>query len=155
MEEAVVKVLKTKGYTVSIAESCTGGLAAANITNVPGASEVFSLSMVTYSDDSKIKLLKVPGETIKDQGPVSKETAIAMAEGIRKIAETTLGLSITGIAGPGGGTAETPVGLVHFALAGNGNVMHEEKNFLGDRNRIRQFAAKHGLNLIRKAVNNQ
>ncbi len=155
LEEVVVKSLKNKGYTLSVAESCTGGLIAASITNVSGASEVFPLSIVTYSDASKINLLEVPKDTLTGQGAVSKETAIAMAKGIQKVGGTTMGLSITGIAGPGGGTDKTPVGLVHIALAFKDQVFHEEKNLLGDRNRIRHFAAKHGLNLVRKAVREQ
>ncbi len=155
LEEVVVKFLKNKGYTLSVAESCTGGLIAASITNVSGASEVFPLSIVTYSDASKINLLEVPKDTLTGQGAVSKETAIAMAKGIQKVGGTTMGLSITGIAGPGGGTDKTPVGLVHIALAFKDQVFHEEKNLLGDRNRIRLFAAKHGLNLVRKAVREQ
>ncbi len=152
LEDVVVKSLKNKGYTLSVAESCTGGLVAASITNVSGASEVFPLSIVTYSDASKTNLLKVPKDTLTRQGAVSKEAAIAMAKGIQKVGGTTMGLSITGIAGPGGGTAKTPVGLVHIALAFQDKVWHVEKHLLGDRNRIRHFAAKHGLNLVRKAV---
>ena len=155
LEGVVVKALKQKGHTLSIAESCTGGLVAASITNVSGASQVFPLSVVTYSDASKINLLGVPKDMIKIQGAVSKETAIAMAKGVQKIAGTTLGLSITGVAGPGGGTEKTPVGLVHIAVAFNGKVLHIEKNLLGERNRIRHFAAKHALNLVRKAVKEQ
>ncbi len=155
LEGAVVKALKNKGYTLSVAESCTGGLVAASITNVPGASEVFPLALVTYSDDSKTNLLGVPKDIIKSRGAVSKETACAMAKGIQKIGGTTMGLSITGIAGPGGGTANTPLGLVHIALAFDDKVVHEEKNLLGDRNRIRQSAAKHALNLVRKVVREQ
>lgn len=155
LEGVVVKELKNKGYTLSVAESCTGGLVAAGITNIAGASEVFPLSIVTYSDDSKTKLLGVPEDIITRQGAVSKETAIAMAKGIRKVAGTNMGLGITGVAGPGGGTAKTPVGLVHMALEFNGKIFHEEKNLLGDRNRIRHFAAKHALNLVRKAVREQ
>lgn len=155
LEGVVVKALNNKGYTLSVAESCTGGLVAASITNIPGASKIFPLSLVTYSDDSKIKLLGVSKDTVSNRGAVSKETAIAMAKGIRKMGGSTMGLSITGIAGPGGGTANTPVGLVHMALVFNDKIYHEEKNLLGDRNRIRNFAAKHALNLVRKAVKEQ
>lgn len=152
MEEVVVEGLKKKAYTLSVAESCTGGMVSARITNIPGASQVFPLSIITYSEKSKRTFLGVLEETLTQHGPVSEETAIAMAKGIRKKGETTMGLSITGIAGPGGGTADKPVGLVHLALDFNGEIYHEKKYLLGDRNRIRKYAAKHALNLIRKAV---
>ncbi len=152
MEAVVVEALKKKNYTLAVAESCTGGMVSARITNIPGASQVFPLSIITYSEKSKRTFLGVLEETLKQHGPVSEETAVAMAKGIRKQGETTMGLSITGIAGPSGGTADKPVGLVHMALDFNGEIYHEKKYLLGDRNRIRKYAAKHALNLIRKAV---
>lgn len=152
MEAVVVEALKKKDYTLAVAESCTGGMVSARITNIPGASEIFPLSIITYSEKSKITFLGVLEETVKQYGPVSEETAIAMAKGIRKKGKTTMGLSITGIAGPGGGTPDKPVGLVHMALDFNGQIYHEKKYLIGDRNRIRKYAAKHALNLIRKVV---
>jgi len=155
LEEAVVEALLKKEYTISVAESCTGGLIAAKITNVPGASRIFPLSIVTYSEASKNTLLGISKENLKSHGTVSKETAIAMAKGIREKGGTALGLAITGVAGPGGGTAKKPVGTIHIALVLGDRVFHEEKRLLGDRNRIRHMAAKHALNLVRKAVMEQ
>ncbi len=152
LEEVVVKGLKKKGYTISVAESCTGGLVSAAITNVPGASGVFPLSVVAYSEASKNKWLGVPEKILKSHGAVSKETALAMARGVREQANTTLGLSITGVAGPDGGTEKHPLGKIHIALVFGERTFHEEKQLLGDRHGIRRFATKHALNLVRKVV---
>ena len=116
LENTVVALLKEKGWTFGAAESCTGGLLAKRITDVPGASDVLRLSMVTYANEAKAQFLGVPEETLRDYGAVSFQTAKAMAEGIRLAAGADLGIGITGVAGPGGGTPEKPVGLVFIAI---------------------------------------
>lgn len=116
LEETVVSLLAEKGWTFAAAESCTGGLLAKRITDIPGASQVLRLSMITYANEAKASFLGVPETTLEEYGAVSPQTAGAMAEGIRLAAGAHLGIGITGIAGPGGGTEEKPVGLVYIAL---------------------------------------
>jgi PncC family amidohydrolase len=116
----IIHRLRNLSKTVATAESCTGGLLAHCFTNVPGASDVFELGFVTYSNASKIQLLDVPLSILEHHGPVSKEVARAMAEGVRKKSGTSFGLATTGIAGPTGGSAETPVGTLFFAIAQQG-----------------------------------
>src|SRR5262249_52860424 len=117
LEEVVGQSLKLRGYTLATAESCTGGLLAGRVTEVPGKSEYFLEGVVSYSNGAKIDLLGVPKEWIETHGAVSEQVAGAMAEGIRKRAGSTFGIGVTGIAGPGGGSDEKPVGLVYIALA--------------------------------------
>jgi nicotinamide-nucleotide amidase len=117
------------GLTVATAESCTGGLVAATLTEIPGSSDVVDCGYVTYSNDAKQLLLGVPAETLDMHGAVSRATAEAMAEGARAQSGADLTVAITGIAGPGGGSAEKPVGLVHFAAAREGRLIHREMRF--------------------------
>jgi len=117
LEEEVGNLLKEKGLTIATAESCTGGLVAATLVNVPGSSEYFKGSVVAYSNEVKEKVLGVNPETLNTFGAVSAQTAREMAEGVRKLLSADIGLSTTGIAGPGGGTAQKPVGLTYFAIA--------------------------------------
>ena len=115
LEEVVVKELAARGLTVATAESCTGGMLSQRITAVPGASGVFAYGACTYANDIKEKMLGVRHETLEAYGAVSPETAAEMARGVRKAAGADFGVGITGIAGPGGGTPEKPVGLVYLA----------------------------------------
>lgn len=149
MEETVVKLLARKGKTLSTAESCTGGIIAAKLTNIPGSSEVFDRGVVTYSNQSKMDLLGVKSQTLEIHGAVSSETAGEMAEGIRRASGTDIGVSITGIAGPGGGSKEKPIGLVYIGLSDEKETKTWEFSFTGDRNRIRQMTAMTALNLVR------
>jgi len=149
MENVVGSMLRQAGKTVSVAESCTGGLLGQRLTSVPGSSDYFKGGMTAYSNEVKMKLLKVPPDAIRIFGAVSKEVAEAMAENVRKIMETDFGLGITGIAGPDGGTAEKPVGLVHIVLSAEGQTFHRECRFTGTREAVRLRASQVAMNMLR------
>ena len=150
LEGAVVGLLKEKGLKLAIAESCTGGLLSGRITNVPGASEVFLEGCVTYSNEAKTKRLGVEPEMLKVYGAVSGEVAEKMAKGIAATAGSDIGVGITGIAGPGGGSGEKPVGLVYIAIYYNKNVIVKKLSLNGDRERIRTRAVVNALDMIRR-----
>ncbi len=152
LQEEVVNILRKKRKTISLAESCTGGLIASKLTDVPGSSEVFERSVVSYSNCSKIDLLGVRETTLKEFGAVSHETALQMAIGIRDRAGTDLGLSVTGIAGPGGGTESKPVGLVYIGLADSKGAESFELRISGDRDRVRMITTMHTLDIIRRRL---
>lgn len=141
----LVEELKKRSMKIASVESCTAGLISKIITNAPGASEVFDLGIITYSNEMKTKMVGVPQEILSEHGAVSPETAEAMAVGIRKVSGADIGVSTTGIAGPGGGTPEKPVGLVYTAIAAPDGV-HLTKLMIdnedADREYIRQTAAK-------------
>ena len=157
LEEVVGRLLSEKKQTIAVAESCTGGLIGARFTNVPGSSGYFERGVVTYSNQAKTQLLNVPSQTIEKHGAVSEQVAILMAEGIRKLAKTDYGLSVTGVAGPTGGTPQKPVGLVFIGLAHENDSFAQKFMFGEDRNTNRERAAQAALNLVRlfltKAVN--
>ncbi len=136
------------GRTLAVAESCTGGLIGHRITNVSGSSDYFLASLVTYSNEEKVRLLGVPEETLKAHGAVSRETAAAMAEGVRKACRADIGLSVTGIAGPTGGTEAKPVGLVYLGLADAEGTVVEEQRLRGNRLMIKERAAQWALYLL-------
>jgi nicotinamide-nucleotide amidase len=150
LEEIVGALLKQRGQTLSVAESCTGGLIGARITNIAGSSGYFERGAVVYSNRSKTELLGVPEELIEKHGAVSREAASAMAQGVRQAAKTDLGLAVTGIAGPGGGTPEKPVGLVYIGLASSSGVTVDEHRFLGNRDQVRTKAAQTALDMVRR-----
>ena len=131
----IVKLLSKKKLTVSFAESCTGGLLASSITSVSGSSKVFSMGLVTYSNKAKTKLLKVTKKTISKYGAVSYETCLAMVKNLSKISKSNISISITGIAGPNGGTKEKPVGLVFIGLK-KGSKTIIKKNLFKNKKRI-------------------
>ncbi|BCJ91024.1 hypothetical protein IZ6_17590 [Terrihabitans soli] len=146
----LLDLCKAKGLTIVTAESCTGGLVAAALTDAPGASKVVDGGFVTYSNEAKQACLKVPKELLDRHGAVSEPVARAMAEGALAASPADLAVSITGIAGPEGGTAEKPVGLVHFAAARRGGpTIHREKRF-GDtgRGQVRRDAAMEAIALL-------
>jgi nicotinamide-nucleotide amidase len=149
MEEVVGKLLRQRNRKVAVAESCTGGLLAERITNIGGSSAYFDYGLVTYSNEAKMKLLNVPEDLLTLHGAVSKPVAAAMAEKIRKLARADYGLSITGIAGPDGGTVEKPVGLVFVGLADETEVVVKELRFVGSRARIRFSSTHAALNMLR------
>lgn len=149
LEEVVGGLLKEKRKTVSVAESCTGGLIGKRFTNVSGSSEYFERGVVSYSNQAKMELLKIPQEMIEKYGAVSEQVAILMAEGIRRLAKTGYGLSATGIAGPTGGTPEKPVGLIWIGFAHENDSFAERFLFGEDRETNRQRAAQAALNLVR------
>ncbi len=150
MEGVVALKLKAKGLTVAVAESCTGGLIGQRLTSVPGSSAYFERGVVTYSDRAKVDLLKVPEALVRAKGAVSGEVAQAMAEGVREQSGTDLGLAVTGIAGPTGGTKEKPVGLVYLALADKRTAVVRSHLFSGDRDGIRCRASQAALDLLRR-----
>jgi nicotinamide-nucleotide amidase len=151
LEEVVAAELQRHHATIAVAESCTGGLLAARLTNVPGSSAYFRGGVVSYSNDLKTAWVGVPTDLLEAKGAVSSEVAAAMAEGVRHSANATIGVGITGIAGPGGGTAEKPVGLVHIAIADReGRQKERAFRFPGDRDRIRLFAAQSALDMVRR-----
>ncbi|MCX8130352.1 MAG: competence/damage-inducible protein A [Clostridia bacterium] len=155
MDEVTGELLLKHNITIAFAESCTGGLAAGRLTSVPGISRIFSRGIVSYSNESKVENLGVKPETLDKYGAVSRETAIEMAAGVRKLAGTDLGLSITGIAGPGGGTEEKPVGLVYVALASDKNEECKELRLWGSRERIRNVTILHAFDMIRQHIVNR
>jgi len=150
LEEVVARAFTEGHVTIAVAESCTGGMLASRLTNIPGSSTYFLGGAVCYSNELKTSLVGVPSELIESKGAVSSEVALALAEGIRKRTGATLGLGITGIAGPGGGTPEKPVGLVHIGLADERRSREVASRFPGDRDRIRHFATQAALDTIRR-----
>lgn len=152
LEEVVGRSLKMRGYTLATAESCTGGLLAGRITDVPGSSEYFIEGVVSYSNEAKIDLLGVPKKWIKTHGAVSEQVAGAMASGIRKRAGSTFGISVTGVAGPGGGSPEKPVGLVYIALADDSQTTTRKFIFPGDRQFIRTLSVNAALDMLRRRI---
>lgn len=146
------RALTEKGWTISLAESCTGGLTTSRITDVPGSSDYLKGSIVSYSNEAKNKLLGVPEPILHEYGAVSQQTAIAMAEGVKKLFETQIGVGITGIAGPGGATSDKPVGLVYIAVSGPAGTECYEQHFVGERTSIKNRTALMALNYIRSFV---
>jgi nicotinamide-nucleotide amidase len=149
LEEVVAQILTMNGATISAAESCTGGLLAQRLTSIAGSSSYFLGGVVCYSNELKTAWADVPAELIKAKGAVSSEVAIALADGIRRRAGSTLGVGITGIAGPGGGSEEKPVGTIHVAISHAGGVKERGTRFPGDREAIRWHAAQLALDMVR------
>jgi len=152
LEQIVGYWLQMRNSTLAVAESCTGGLLAERITSIGGSSRYFVGGAVVYSNQLKTELAGVPAEMIERHGAVSREVAAALAEGIRYRCESTLGVGITGVAGPSGGTPEKPVGLVFHAVASDTGTEVAQRNFPGDRKRIRRFASTLALDMIRKKL---
>ncbi|HVB36477.1 MAG TPA: competence/damage-inducible protein A [Candidatus Acidoferrales bacterium] len=150
LETVVANQLQEHRATIAVAESCTGGMLAARLTNVPGSSSYFRGGVVSYSNDLKSAWVDVPREIIEAKGAVSSEVALAMADGIRRRTDSTLGVGVTGIAGPGGGTPEKPVGLVHIAIADEKGTKEREFRFPGTRDRIRHQATQSALDMVRR-----
>jgi len=152
LEQIVGYWLQMRNATLAVAESCTGGLLAERITSVAGSSRYFLGGAVVYSNQLKTELAGVPQEMIQRHGAVSREVAAALAEGIRYRCESTLGAGITGVAGPGGGTPEKPVGLVFHAIASGSGTEVVQRNYPGDRKRIRRFASTLALDMVRRKL---
>jgi nicotinamide-nucleotide amidase len=152
LEQIVLYFLGLRQSTLAVAESCTGGMIAQRITSVPGSSRSFLGGAVAYSDEMKTALVGIPPDLIFDYGAVSKEVAEALAIGIRRRTGATLGLGVTGIAGPAGGTESKPVGLVYIALSDAQKTESIERRFRGDRERIRQWTTQQALDLIRRRL---
>lgn len=152
LEEVVAEHLIKNNLKIAVAESCTGGLVASKLVNYPGISEVLLEGVVTYSNESKMKRLNVSDETLKQHGAVSYQTAIEMAEGVAKTSGADIGISTTGIAGPGGGTAKKPVGLVYLGVYIKGYKTYKELKLTGDRQRIRERSSKELLDFLRREL---
>jgi nicotinamide-nucleotide amidase len=152
LEEVVGMYLVMRQKTVAVAESCTGGLLSERLTRVPGSSNYFLGGMVCYSNELKTALAGVPADLITEHGVVSLAVAQAMAEGVRKRTGASLGIGITGVAGPGGGTPEKPVGLVFIALADENGTQIREFRFPGDRERVRHWATQMALEAVRRRL---
>lgn len=151
--EALLAACRAAGVTVATAESCTGGLIAACLTAIAGSSDVVDRGFVTYSNDAKHRMVGVPMALIRTHGAVSEQVAQAMAEGALAHSDAALAVSVTGVAGPGGGSAEKPVGLVCFGLAVRGRpTLTQRRIFPGDRTAIRAATVRHAFALIRSAL---
>ena len=153
ISQRIVKLLSKKKLKISFVESCTGGLLSSSITSISGSSKVFTIGLVTYSNKAKINILKVPKKIIMKHGAVSYETCLSMVKNLNKISKTNISLSITGIAGPNGGTTKKPVGLVYIGIK-KGNKILVQKNYFKNSTRvlIQRAAVNKALNLILRFV---
>jgi nicotinamide-nucleotide amidase len=152
LEEVVGMYLVMKNATIATAESCTGGLVAERLTNVPGSSRYFMSGVICYSNESKMELAGIPPLLLEMQGAVSAEVARGLAEGVRERANTTIGVGVTGVAGPSGGSAEKPVGTVHIAVATPSGTQQRQFVFPGDRERVRWQASQAALDMVRREL---
>jgi len=152
LAERVGRALKAHGLMMTTAESCTGGLVAERLTDVPGSSQYFVSGVISYSNESKMELAGIPPLLLEMQGAVSKEVAQGLAEGIRNRMRTTIGVGITGIAGPAGGSPEKPVGTVFVAVASPAGTVDRRFLFPGDRQRVRWQASQAALDMVRREM---
>ena len=152
LEEQIVGLLQEKKLTLATAESCTGGMLASRIIDVPGVSEVFKAGFVTYANEAKQNLIGVKEETLAQFGAVSEQTAREMVLGAIKAAKADMAVATTGIAGPGGGTKEKPVGLVYIACGSADYIIVERCLFSGNRKEIRQASVEHALGMLYKEI---
>lgn len=152
IERAVARLLQKSSLTIAVAESCTGGLLGHRITEIPGSSGYFTGGIIAYGNSVKTSLLGVKRKTLLGHGAVSRHTAAEMARGVRKALGAAIGISVTGIAGPGGGTREKPVGLVYIGLAARRGIVVEKHLFRGSRRQIKAQAAQRALLMLRKFI---
>ena len=150
----ILKLIK-KNLSISIAESCTGGLIGNRITNISGSSEIFKGGIIVYSNDSKVKILGLDNKDLDQFGAVSRDTAYKMAENVKTMFNSSFGLSVTGIAGPSGGTKEKPVGLAYVGLASDRNTIVEKYNFGEDRKINKIKTSQAALEILRKGLLNE
>lgn len=153
MEDVVGEMLKERRLTLSVAESCTGGLIGNLLTNVPGSSIYFQGGIIVYSNQSKVNLLDVSLDALESNGAVSDQVVRLMAEGVKKKFDTDIGLAVTGIAGPDGGSKEKPVGTVHIGLAVENRTFSGKYRFLGTREQIKSNTAMMALDWVRRYLN--
>jgi nicotinamide-nucleotide amidase len=151
-EQLVLALCRERGLSLATAESCTGGMVAERLTSVPGSSDVFVGSVVAYANEVKERELGVPAALLAEHGAVSEEVAVAMARGARERLDADVAVAVTGIAGPGGGTAEKPVGLVHLAVVGRDGELSATTSYPGDRDGIRRRATVTALHLVRRLL---
>ena len=152
MEKIIGEKLREKNFTISCAESCTGGLLTSKLTDIAGSSDYVEGSIVSYSNEIKNKILRVKAETLKNFGAVSKETAQEMSANVREIFDTDIGVGITGLAGPGGGSFEKPVGTVYISVATQEKVFVEKFNFTGTRTEIKNKSVQAAMNMLEKIL---
>ena len=153
LSQNVVKLLGKKSLKISFVESCTGGLLSSSITSISGSSKVFTIGLVTYSNQSKINILKIPKKIIKKHGAVSYETCLSMVKNLNRISKTNISVSITGVAGPKGGTKQKPIGLVFIGIKKGNKTLVKKFLFKSKkRNSIQRSAANKALNLILSIV---
>ena len=152
IEEKLLNSLQAKKLTLSIAESCTGGLLANRVTNIPGSSKVFLLGIIAYANSAKYRLLKIPEKTIRNYGAVSSPTARLMAEGARRLGGSGLGAGLTGIAGPGGANKNKPIGTVFIAVSSSRKTLVKKFHFTGSRLRIKKQAADKAIQMLLEAI---
>ena len=152
IEKVIAKLLTAKKLTLAVAESCTGGLIADSLTNIPGSSKYFLLGIVAYSNNTKTRCLGIKKETIEKYGAVSKETALELAGNIKHAASSSIGLGVTGIAGPTGGTALKPIGTVFVAVSIGHHLYFKKFNFSGTRLTIKTQAKNAALSLLRECL---
>lgn len=152
IEESVGRMLAKKRLTLAVAESCTGGLIANRITDVSGSSRYFVMGVVTYSNEAKTRLIGVPNGLIAKHGAVSRQVALRMADAVRHLAAADIGIGVTGIAGPTGGTTDKPVGLVYIALVAAKKRVVKKFHFKGSRKSIKSQASHAALELIRRNI---
>ena len=145
-------LLKKKGWTISVAESCTGGLIGSLLTSIPGSSDYFTGGIIAYSNEAKKKLLLVSSQTLKEFGAVSEETVREMVRGVKKLLKTEVGISVSGIAGPTGGSKNKPVGTVVLGVDIPQKIITNILNFKGDRNKIRERAAIKALEMLKNLL---
>ena len=148
LEERIGELLTRRGLTLAVAESCTGGLLGHRVTNVSGSSAYFQGGVISYSNEIKERILGIPHQTLVQHGAVSGETALAMAREARRLLRTDIAVSVTGIAGPTGGTPEKPVGLVYIGLAAEGTELCERHIWEGDRSENKELSAQAALELL-------
>ena len=149
ISQKIVRLLKKKRLKISFAESCTGGLLSSTITSISGSSKVFTLGLVTYSNQSKINTLKIPKKIIMKHGAVSYETCLSMVKNLNKITKTNISISVTGIAGPKGGTKEKPIGLVYIGIKKGTKILVSKNHFNSNkRSLIQKASVNKALNLV-------
>lgn len=152
IEHILGELLTKQKKTLAIAESCTGGLVSNLVTNVPGSSVYFMGGITAYSNQAKIDLLKVPEQVIQEEGPVSRTCAVTMAQNVRRLLRADIGVGLTGIAGPNGGTPEKPVGSVYIAITDGQKTVCKLFRFDGDRLQIKQKASETALKMVKELI---
>ena len=152
LEEQIVALMREKNLTLAAAESCTGGMLSSRMIDVAGVSDVYKAGFVTYANEAKQKLIGVKEETLMKYGAVSEQTAREMVAGALRAAEADMAVAITGIAGPGGGTKEKPVGLVYIACGSPDEIVVDKCQFNGSRKEIRQASVEHALGMLYKEI---
>ena len=151
-EKKLLEILSKKKLTLAVAESCTGGALSNRLTNIPGSSRVFLLGIIAYSNEAKNKILKIPKSVIQAKGAVSSETAKLMAAKIAKLSGASIGIAITGIAGPAGASTDKPVGTVFIALASDKKALAEKFHFSGNRLQIKRKTTEKALDMLLKFI---